>query len=68
MISEFDASELSRDALFQQQKPIIAKALKVCRPSKPSTLLTMDNLINFSHVVLVCHRQSAMAIVSDTEK
>ena len=32
---------LSRDPVFQHLKPISAKAFEVCRPSKPSSLLTM---------------------------
>ena len=31
---------MSRDPVFQHLKPISAKAFEVCRPSKPSSLLT----------------------------
>ena len=37
---------MSRDPVFQHLKPISAKAFEVCRPSKPSSLLTMTRVRN----------------------
>ena len=47
---------MSRNPVFQHLKPISAKAFEVCRPSKPSSLLTMDCLNSFIRNVRTLQR------------
>ena len=57
MVFRFNAPVLSRDPAFQHLKPISTKAFEVCRPSKPSTLLTMPDPINEFDLTLPTYQQ-----------